>query len=105
MFGSYTHAVQHTDEEVREGIVVGLIEGEVLAMPDLSSRHDNGHIGRGVLVGITEIAAVNDQRLVQQMTFFFASRFQSIQKGVQFLHVSTVNGIQLFEFGLVFAVV
>src|SRR5262249_39908881 len=59
-------ALEHGDEQVRQRVVLLLVEGEVLAVAEAAAREQDGEVVVGVRVGAAHAGAVQHHRPVQQ---------------------------------------
>jgi hypothetical protein len=103
--GFEAHALQHGDEEVRQGVVAFAIESQVLSVLETTTRTDHGQIRGHVRVGIPEVRAVNDHRAVEQRVATFLDRLQVGEKLSEQLHVPFVDRLELRQLRLRFPVV
>lgn len=97
--------MEHGYEQVGERVVFVAIEGEVLAVFEASAGHQHGHVVGGVFVGVAEIAAVEDERVFEQAGVSFLRVLEVADELADEPHVIAVDGFELGEFFLVFAVV
>ena len=58
--------LQHRDEQIRQRIVVGFVESEVLAVFESAAGQQHRQVVIVVVVAVAEIAAVEDLRAVEQ---------------------------------------
>ena len=70
-----------------------------------SARDEYRHVGRGVLVGVTEIAAVHHDGVLQKITIGLLDVLEVADEFAEQFHLLTVDGVELCEFVRVHAVV
>src|SRR4051812_49406049 len=64
--GLDAHALKHAHEEIAKGRVIGLIEGQMLAVPEAAAGQQDRHVLDAVLAGVAQVAAEEDHRPVEQ---------------------------------------
>jgi hypothetical protein len=61
-----SHVLQHGDKEIAQGLVLHVVEDEVLAVHEAASSEEDWQVGAIVDVRVAEVAAVEDHRLIEK---------------------------------------
>src|SRR5438270_12159704 len=69
-------AMKHGDEEIGQGLIMVLIERQMLAMLETTPGENSRQVRRDVGVGVAEIGAVNDHGAIQERVIAFADGFK-----------------------------
>ena len=103
--GFEAHSLEHADEEVGEGVVAFGIEGEVAGVFEAAAGEEDGHVGGDVGGGVSEVGAVEDHGAAQEGVAVFLDVFHGVEHVGEEFHVPFIDGLELLELFLVFAVV
>ena len=98
------HALQHGDEEIRQRLVVLLVEGEMLAVLEAAAGEDEREIRRVVGVRVGEVRAVEEHRVVEQRAVGFLHARESIEQAREAAELRFLDLLQLGDLRLVVAV-
>src|SRR5207237_509280 len=95
LVGFKAQPLKHRNEEVWQGIVVGGVKGQVLAVLETSPGEEGREVGRDMSVSVAKIRAVENHGSVEER---FAALPNSLQPGKEIgeqLHVPFVDRLQL----------
>lgn len=73
-------------------------------MTEAASRKNHRHVRGGVLVGIAEVAAIEQHAAVEQRLAAFLNAFEIPEQLRQQFHMRPVDGVELFQLAFVAAV-
>src|SRR6266404_3714500 len=69
------HSLEHRNKEIRQWIVMVLVEREMLAVLEAASGDYRGQIGSDMGVGVAEICSIKDHGALEQGVTIFTHGF------------------------------
>ncbi len=96
--GFDAEALEHRDEEIGERVVVGLVEGEVLAVLVAAAGEEHGQVVGVMVIAVAEIAAVEDLRVVEQGSVAFLRGFEFGKQRSELAEFGEFEVFELVEF-------